>query len=86
MAGDTAPVLAGPAAGVATTLSVTDNRTGKTYEIPIRDGAIRAIDLRRIKADPGDFGLMAYDPAYLNTASCVSRITRFDRIEICANT
>jgi citrate synthase len=78
MARETAPVLAGAPAGVATTLSVTDNRTGRSYEIPIRDGAIRALDLRQIKAGPADFGLMSYDPAYLNTASCTSRITFID--------
>ena len=55
------------------TLTVTDNRTGKTYEIPIEDGAIRAIDLRQIKTGPDDFGLMTYDPAFTNTASCRSK-------------
>jgi citrate synthase len=60
------------------TLSVTDNRTGKAYEIPVENGTIRAMDLRRIKASDGDFGLMSYDPAYLNTASCRSRITFID--------
>jgi citrate synthase len=60
------------------TLTVTDNRTGRTYEIPIEDGTIRAIALRDIKVDDGDFGLMSYDPAYLNTASCRSAITFID--------
>jgi citrate synthase len=60
------------------TLSVTDNRTGKTYELPISDGTVRAMDLRQIKVDDGDFGLMAYDPAYTNTASCRSAITYID--------
>jgi citrate synthase len=60
------------------TLTVTDNRTGRTYEIPIRYGTIRAIDLRQIKAGEGDFGLMTYDPAYTNTAACTSRITFID--------
>jgi citrate synthase len=60
------------------TLSVTDNRTGKTYELPIADGTVRAMDLRQIKVDDGDFGLMAYDPAYTNTASCRSAITYID--------
>lgn len=60
------------------TLTVTDNRTGKTYEIPIEHGAIRATDLRQIKTDPDDFGLMSYDPAFMNTASCISRITYID--------
>ncbi len=59
-------------------LTVTDNRNGKTYEIPIRDGAINAFDLRQIKTSPDDFGLMSYDPAYKNTASCKSRITYID--------
>ena len=60
------------------TLTVTDNRTGKTYELPVTDGAIRSLDLRKIKTDAEDFGLMGYDPAYLNTASCRSAITFID--------
>jgi citrate synthase len=60
------------------TLTITDNRTGAQYEIPIEDGAIRAMDLRAIKTGPGDFGLLSYDPAYLNTASCRSAITFID--------
>ena len=67
--------------GVATasdTLSVTDNRTGKAYEIPIEDGTIRALALRDIKVDEDDFGLMTYDPAYMNTASCRSAVTYLD--------
>ena len=60
------------------TLTVTDNRTGKSYELPIELGAIRAADLRQIKTDAEDFGLMAYDPAFTNTASCKSRITFID--------
>jgi citrate synthase len=59
-------------------LTVTDNRTGKTYEIPIEDGTIRGMALRDIKVDDDDFGLMSYDPAYLNTASCRSAITYID--------
>ena len=59
-------------------LSVTDRRTGRTYEVPIQHGTIRAMDLRQIKTGPDDFGLMSYDPAYLNTASCTSRITYID--------
>ena len=59
-------------------LSVTDNRTGKTYQIPVADGAIRALDLRQIKTSDGDFGLMSYDPAFANTASCRSAITFID--------
>ena len=54
------------------TLTVTDNRTGKTYEIPISEGCIRTMDLRQIKASETDFGLMGYDPAFLNTANCRS--------------
>ena len=54
------------------TLSVTDNRTGKTYELEISDGTVRATDLRQIKVSEDDFGLMAYDPAFTNTASCRS--------------
>jgi len=60
------------------TLTITDNRTGKTYELPIADETIRAIDLRKIKTDPADFGLMPYDPSYMNTAACKSRITFID--------
>jgi citrate synthase len=59
-------------------LTITDNRTGKTYEVPIQDGTIRALDLRKIAAGDGDFGLMTYDPAFTNTASCKSRITFID--------
>jgi citrate synthase len=59
-------------------LAVTDSRTGKTYELAIQEGTIRAMDLRQIKADDGDFGLMAYDPAYMNTASARSAITYID--------
>jgi citrate synthase len=59
-------------------LTITDNRTGKSYEIPIQEGTIRAIDLRQIKVSPEDFGLMTYDPAFTNTASCKSRITFID--------
>jgi citrate synthase len=59
-------------------LSVTDGRTGRNYEIPIRDGAISAVDLRQIKVDGDDFGLLSYDPAFLNSASCRSAITYID--------
>ena len=59
-------------------LSITDKRTGKSYEIPISDGAIRAMDLRQIKTTADDFGLMTYDPAFMNTASCRSAITYID--------
>jgi citrate synthase len=60
------------------TLTVTDNRTGKTYEMPISEGTIRATDLRQIKASDDDFGLMTYDPAFMNTAACRSAITYID--------
>ncbi len=60
------------------TLTVTDNRTGKTYEIPIEDNTIRATELRKIKTHEDDFGLMTYDPAYMATASCRSAITFID--------
>jgi len=60
------------------TLTITDNRTGRSYEIPIQDGTIRALDLRKIKIGPGDFGLMTYDPAFTNTAACRSKITMID--------
>jgi citrate synthase len=61
------------------TLTITDNRTGKQYEVPIKDGTIRAMDLRQIKTDDEeDFGLMTYDPAFMNTASCKSTITYID--------
>ena len=62
----------------ADTLTVTDNRTGTSYEIPIENGAINAFHLRQIKESEGDFGLMSYDPGFLNTASCHSRITFID--------
>jgi citrate synthase len=60
------------------TLTVVDNRTGKSYELPIQDGTIRAADLRQIKAAEDDFGLMSYDPAFMNTAACRSAITYID--------
>jgi citrate synthase len=60
------------------TLTITDNRTGKTYEMPIEHGTIKALDLRKIKTGADDFGLMAYDPGYMNTASCKSTITYID--------
>jgi len=60
------------------TLTITDNRTQKNYEIPILGDNIRAIDLRQIKTDPEEFGMMAYDPAFTNTASCRSAVTFID--------
>jgi citrate synthase len=62
----------------AESLTITDNRTGKQYELPIENGTIRAMDLRQIKVEEDDFGLMTYDPAFMNTASCKSRITFID--------
>jgi citrate synthase len=67
--------------GVATsqdTLSVTDNRTGESYEIAVTDGTVKAMDFRQMKVDEDDFGLMTYDPAFTNTASCRSEITYID--------
>jgi citrate synthase len=64
--------------GRSETLTVTDNRTGRTYELPIEDGTIRSLDLRQIKVSDDDFGLMGYDPAFMNTASCRSAITFLD--------
>ncbi len=60
------------------TLTIVDNRTGKTYEVPIEDGTIRATELRKIRVDEDDFGIMTYDPAYMNTASCRSSVTYID--------
>jgi citrate synthase len=60
------------------TLTVTDNRTGQTYTLPVEKGTVRAMDLRQIKTGPDDFGLMTYDPAFMNTASCRSSITFID--------
>jgi citrate synthase len=67
--------------GLATaqdTLSITDNRTGQTYEVEVKDGTVRAMDLREIKVSEDDFGLMSYDPAFTNTASCRSGVTFID--------
>jgi citrate synthase len=66
------------AAGGGDTLTVTDNRTGKTFEVPITDGTVRAMDFRQMKVSDDDFGLMTYDPAFTNTASCRSAITYID--------
>ena len=60
------------------TLTITDNRTGQKYEVPVADGTIRAADLRQIKVVADEFGMMSYDPAFMNTASCKSRITFID--------
>ena len=67
--------------GVATahdSLSITDNRTGESYEVEVTDGTVRAMDFRDIKVSEDDFGLMTYDPAFTNTASCRSAITFID--------
>jgi citrate synthase len=68
----------GSVAGAKETLTVTDNRTGETYELPISDGTVKAMDFRQIKVSEDDFGLMTYDPAFTNTASCRSDITYID--------
>jgi citrate synthase len=68
----------GGVAGGNETLTVTDNRTGKTYDLPITDGTVRGMDLRQIKVDEDEFGLMSYDPAFTNTAACRSSITYID--------
>src|SRR5262245_41198410 len=74
---------AGDGSGVATaesgeTLTVTDNRTGRNYELEITDDTVRAMDLRQIKVTDHEFGMMSYDPAFTNTASCRSSITFID--------
>ncbi len=68
----------GSSAGDRESLTVTDNRTGETYELPIEDGTVKGMDLRQIKVSEDDFGLMSYDPAFTNTASCRSSITYID--------
>ncbi len=60
------------------TVTITDNRTGKTWELPVQDSCIRAADLRQIKVQPEEFGMMSYDPAFLNTAACRSSVTYLD--------
>jgi len=72
------PKSSGAPPAARNTLSITDNRTGKQYEVPIEHGTVKAPDLRQIKTDPEDFGLMTYDPAFMNTASCRSTITFID--------
>src|SRR5512138_2743874 len=81
MAQETLTVPVAPAVAATTkrdTLSVTDNRTGKVFEVPIVDGSFRAMDFRQMKTSADDFGLMSYDPAFMNTASCKSTITFID--------
>ncbi len=68
----------GSVAGAQESLTVTDNRTGETYEMPISDGTVKAMDFRQIKVSEDDFGLMTYDPAFTNTAHCRSDITYID--------
>ena len=67
-----------PAGAPRSSLTVIDNRNGASYELPLENGAVRAMDLRKIKLNPDDFGVLSYDPAYMNTASCRSRITFID--------
>src|SRR6202050_5728715 len=67
-----------PSATRREALSITDNRTGRAYELPTKSETIRALDLRPMKVDKEDFGLMGYDPAFTNTASCSSKITFID--------
>jgi citrate synthase len=68
----------GKGAASTDTLTITDNRTGRSYEVPITDSTVRASDLRQIKVDEDEFGMMSYDPAFMNTASCRSSITYID--------
>jgi citrate synthase len=78
MSTQTEPSASGGAGTDQDSLTVTDNRTGETYELPITDGTVRAMDFRQMKVDEDDFGLMTYDPAYTNTASTRSSITYID--------
>jgi citrate synthase len=75
---DTAAQKSPSVNGAGDTLTVTDNRTGKSYELPIVDGTVRAMDFRQMKTSADDFGLMTYDPAFTNTAACRSAITYID--------
>ncbi|HEX3911618.1 MAG TPA: citrate synthase [Solirubrobacteraceae bacterium] len=68
----------GNGAAATDTLTITDNRTGRSYEVPITDSTVRASDLRQIKVNEDEFGMMSYDPAFMNTASCRSSITYID--------
>ena len=78
MTTETSQSADGSVSSAAGTLTIVDNRTGRTYEVPIEDGTIRSTELRKIKVDEDDFGIMTYDPAYMNTASCRSSITYID--------
>src|SRR6516164_830221 len=60
------------------TLTIIDNRTNLRYEIPVHQGTIRTMDLRKLQITPDDFGIMGYDPAFMNTASCQSAVTFID--------
>src|SRR6478672_10673160 len=75
---DSTAAEGGVATAVGDTLTVTDNRTGRTYELEITDNTIRGLDLRQIKVDESEFGMLCYDPAFTNTASCRSAITFID--------
>src|SRR3954463_2834632 len=68
----------GGEATASDTRTITDNRSGKSYEVPSEDGTVRATALRNIKVNESDFGVMTYDPAFMNTASCRSAITFLD--------
>jgi citrate synthase len=72
------PTADAKTAGKTNTLSIVDNRTGKQYELPIEHDTIKALDLRQIKVKEDDFGMMTYDPAFMNTAACKSSITFID--------
>ncbi|HTZ88279.1 MAG TPA: citrate synthase [Solirubrobacteraceae bacterium] len=76
--GQVAATSTNGAAATKDTLTITDNRTGRSYEVPITDSTVRATDLRQIKVQEDEFGLMSYDPAFMNTASCRSAITYID--------
>ena len=78
MTTETSQSADGSVSAAAGTLTIVDNRTGRTYEVPIEDGTIRATELRKIRVDDDDFGIMTYDPAFMNTASCRSSITYID--------
>src|ERR1700732_3502551 len=74
----TVATRAPPATNLRAPLTITDNRNGRQYEIPVKNDTIRAMDLRQIKIKDSDFGMMSYDPSYSNTASCTSRVTFID--------
>jgi citrate synthase len=78
MTNETGELQVSQSVTVGETLTITDNRTGRSYEVPIEDGTIRATELRKIKVSDDDFGLMTYDPAYMNTAACRSSVTFID--------